>query len=102
MNYAIVFRLLGYILLCEGGLMCLPALVSALYHEWDVLWIFLFTVALCFVIGLSLTFLKPRRKNFLHAGELRHRGADLGGHQCHGSGALCPVGGHPRPRRRPV
>ena len=64
MNYAIVFRLLGYILLCEGGLMCLPALVSALYHEWDVLWIFLFTVALCFVIGLSLTFLKPRRKIF--------------------------------------
>ena len=64
MNYAIVFRLLGYILLCEGGLMCLPALVSALYHEWDVLRIFLFTVALCFVIGLSLTFLKPRRKIF--------------------------------------
>lgn len=64
MNYAVVFRLLGYILLCEGGLLCLPALVSALYGEWDILWIFLFTVALCFVIGLSLTFLKPRSKIF--------------------------------------
>ena len=64
MNYAVVFRLLGYILLCEGGLLCLPALVSALYSEWDILWIFLFTVALCFVIGLSLTFLKPRSKIF--------------------------------------
>ena len=64
MNYAVVFRLLGYILLCEGGLLCLPALVSALYGEWDILWIFLFTVALCFVIGLSLTFLKPHSKIF--------------------------------------
>lgn len=64
MNYAVVFRFLGYILLCEGGLLCLPALVSALYGEWDILWIFLFTVALCFAIGLSLTFLKPRRKIF--------------------------------------
>ena len=61
MNYAIVFRLLGYILLCEGGLLCLPALVSALYGEWDVLWVFLFTVALCLIIGLILTCIKPRR-----------------------------------------
>ena len=61
MNYAIVFRLLGYILLCEGGLLCLPALVSAIYGEWDVLWVFLFTVALCFIIGLILTCIKPRR-----------------------------------------
>ena len=61
MNYAIVFRLLGYILLCEGGLLCLPALVSAIYGEWAVLWVFLFTAALCFIIGLILTCIKPRR-----------------------------------------
>ena len=47
MNYAIVFRLLGYILLCEGALMGLPALVSVIYGEWNILWVFLFTIALC-------------------------------------------------------
>ena len=64
MNYAIVFRLLGYILLCEGGLMCLPALVSAVYSEWAVLRVFLFTIALCCAIGGALTRIKPRRRIF--------------------------------------
>ena len=64
MNYAIVFRLLGYILLCEGGLMCLPALVSVVYGEWAVLRVFLFTIALCCAIGGALTRIKPRRRIF--------------------------------------
>ena len=64
MNYAIVFRLLGYILLCEGGLMCLPALVSVMYGEWAVLRVFLFTIALCCAIGGALTRIKPRRRIF--------------------------------------
>lgn len=64
MNYAIVFRLLGYILLCEGALMGLPALVSALYGEWEVLQVFLFTMALCFGIGAALTRLRPRSNIF--------------------------------------
>ena len=64
MNYAIVFRLLGYILLCEGGLMCLPALVSAVYSEWAVLRVFLLTIALCCAIGGALTRIKPRRRIF--------------------------------------
>ena len=64
MNYAIVFRLLGYILLCEGALMGLPALVSALYGEWDVLQVFLFTIVLCGLTGGALTRIKPRRKIF--------------------------------------
>ena len=64
MNYAIVFRLLGYILLCEGALMGLPALVSVIYGEWNILWVFLFTIALCCVIGGALTRIKPRSKIF--------------------------------------
>ena len=64
MNYAIVFRLLGYILLCEGALMGLPALVSVIYGEWNILWVFLFTIALCCAIGGALTRIKPRSKIF--------------------------------------
>ena len=64
MNYAIVFRLLGYILLCEGTLMGLPALVSVIYGEWNILWVFLFTIALCCAIGGALTRIKPRSKIF--------------------------------------
>ena len=64
MNYAIVFRLLGYILLCEGGLMCLPALVSVVYGEWAVLRVFLLTIALCCAIGGALTRIRPRRRIF--------------------------------------
>ena len=60
MNYAVVFRLLGYILLCEGALMGLPALVSALYGEWAVLRVFLFTIALCCARGGALTRITPR------------------------------------------
>ena len=64
MNYAVVFRLLGYILLCEGGLMGLPALVSILYGEWEVLRVFLFTIALCCLIGGALTRIRPRSRIF--------------------------------------
>lgn len=59
MNYKIVFRLLGYIMLCEAGLLLLPAACSAIYAEWSVLGAFLFTAALCAVIGFALTRLKP-------------------------------------------
>ena len=33
MNYAIVFRLLGYILMIEGVLLLLPAATSLIYAE---------------------------------------------------------------------
>ena len=34
MNYAIVFRLLGYVLMIEGALLLLPAAASGCYGEW--------------------------------------------------------------------
>ena len=41
MNYAIVFRLLGYILMIEGTLLLLPAVTSLIYAEWAVMGVFL-------------------------------------------------------------
>ena len=40
MNYAIVFRLLGYVMLIEGALLLLPAAASWIYGEWFVLGVF--------------------------------------------------------------
>ena len=46
MNYAIVFRLLGYILMIEGALLLLPAVTSLIYAEWAVMGVFLLTAAI--------------------------------------------------------
>ena len=64
MNYASVFRLLSYILLCESALLMLPAATSAIYGEWSVLGAFLITAALCVVFGLLLRLAKPTSKVF--------------------------------------
>ena len=45
MNYAIVLRLLSYILYCEAALLLLPAMASLIYGEWMVLAVFLLTAA---------------------------------------------------------
>lgn len=64
MNYAIVFRLLGYILLCEAVLLLPPAAVAVLYGEGRTLAAFLITAALCAAIGLLLRRLKPSNNIF--------------------------------------
>ena len=65
MNYAVVFRLLSYIFLIEGALLLLPALASLCYGEWAVLGAFVFTAALCAVLGLTLrSTIKPSSKVF--------------------------------------
>lgn len=64
MNYAIVFRLLGYIFLITGGLLLAPALCSVIYGEWSVVAVFLIIAALCAVIGLCLRTIKPKSKIF--------------------------------------
>ncbi len=64
MNYAIVFRLLGYILMIEGALLLLPAATSLLYGEWPVLAVFLLTAAVSAGIGFALRAIKPRSKVF--------------------------------------
>ena len=64
MNYSIVFRLLGYILMIEGALLLLPAAASLCYGEWSVLGIFLLTAAVSAAIGFALKGIKPRSKVF--------------------------------------
>ena len=64
MNYAIVFRLLGYILMIEGALLLLPAVTSLLYAEWAVMGVFLLTAAISAVLGFALRTIKPRSKVF--------------------------------------
>ena len=64
MNYAVVFRLLGYILMIEGALLLLPAATRLLYGEWMVLGVFLLTAAVSAAIGFVLKGIKPRSKVF--------------------------------------
>ena len=64
MNYAVVFRLLGYILTIEGALLLLPALASLIYAEWGVLAVFLLTAAVSGAVGFGLRAIKPRSKVF--------------------------------------
>ena len=59
MNYAIVFRLLGYVMLIEGALLLLPAAASWIYGEWFVLGVFLITAAVSAAIGYALRGIKP-------------------------------------------
>ena len=64
MNYAIVFRLLGYVLMIEGALLLLPAAASLVYGEWMVLGVFLLTAALSAVAGALLHRIKPKSQIF--------------------------------------
>ena len=64
MNYAIVLRLLSYILYCEAALLLLPAMASLIYGEWMVLGVFLLTAAVSAGIGYALHTIKPRSKVF--------------------------------------
>ena len=64
MNYAIVFRLLGYVLMIEGALLLLPAAASWIYGEWAVLGVFLVTAAVSAAVGYALRAIKPKSKVF--------------------------------------
>ena len=97
MNYAIVLRLLSYILYCEAALLLLPAMASLIYGEWMVLGVFLLTAALSAVAGALLHRIKPKSQIFYMREGLCHHGALLAAHQCGGRGALCAHGQHPQP-----
>ena len=64
MNYAIVLRLLSYILLTEGALLLLPAAASLYYGEWFVMGVFLFTAALSAALGALLHRIKTKSQIF--------------------------------------
>ena len=64
MNYAIVLRLLSYILLTEGALLLLPAAASLCYGEWFVMGVFLFTAVLSAALGALLHRIKTKSQIF--------------------------------------
>ena len=64
MNYAIVLRLLSYILMTEGVLLLLPAAASLCYGEWFVMGVFLFTAALSALVGFLLHRVKTKSQIF--------------------------------------
>ncbi len=102
MNYAIVLRLLSYILLTEGALLLLPAAASLCYGEWFVMGVFLFTAALSAALGATAPPHQDQKPDLLYARGLCHHGALLAAHQCGGRGALCPDRLHPEPGGCPV
>ena len=64
MNYAIVLRLLSYILLTEGALLLLPAVASLCCGEWFVMGVFLFTAALSALAGALFHRVKAKSQIF--------------------------------------
>lgn len=63
MNYRIIFYIIGWVLNIEAAFMLLPILTGILYQE-SALWSFVISGAICLVLGIALTFRKPRRQYF--------------------------------------
>ena len=97
MNYAIVFRLLSYILFCEAALLLLPATASLCYGGVER------AGRLCAYggtlpgAGVAAAADQALQQGVLHAGGLCHHGPELGRHQYHGGHPLCAHGLHPQP-----
>lgn len=67
-NFPIVFRIIGWLLMIEAGFMLLPAVVSWNYNECMVMRSFLGSAAITFVFGALMTFgLHP------HSSQMRRR-----------------------------
>lgn len=64
MNYKLVFRVLGMLLLCEAALLIPSLAVSLLYHENAVALSFVYTMGICAAVGVLPTLLlHPDRKD---------------------------------------
>ena len=61
MNYGIVINLLGTLLKIEGLMLCLPALVGAVYHEKASI-MYLLAAVICAAVGFLLTAKKAKRR----------------------------------------
>ena len=59
MNYKIVLKNLGIVLVCEGIAM-LPSLMVALIYRENNVWAFLYTILLLFIIGIPVGAIKPK------------------------------------------
>ena len=63
MNRSMIPYILGWVLLCEGALMLLPAAVAVYYGEQAV-WAFAVTIVFCALAGGLLIRRKPRDRVF--------------------------------------
>ncbi len=61
MNYRIILRILGFILLFEAVFMLLPACTALIYKESQG-WYFLLTTAMCAVVGALGLLIKPKKQ----------------------------------------
>ena len=62
MNYPIILYILGCVLKFESAFLLLPAVVGFIYKEDEAL-SYLFTAALCFIVGTVMSHKKPASKN---------------------------------------
>ena len=60
MNIAIVAKILGKVIMCEGALLFLPYITSIIYKENTVANIFAFTILICIAIALFMLLIKPK------------------------------------------
>jgi trk system potassium uptake protein TrkH len=63
MNFSIIVYIIGYVLKIEGALMLAPTLVGVYYGESEYLGFGIVAIA-TFLIGLLLSFKKPKNQNF--------------------------------------
>jgi len=62
MNYSIILYILGCVLKFESAFLLLPAVVGFIYKEDEAL-SYLFTAALCFIVGTVMSHKRPASKN---------------------------------------
>ena len=52
MNYSIIKRTLGWLLIFEAVFMLVPTLTAVVYSEWDTLWGILASIGACLLVGV--------------------------------------------------
>ncbi|MBR1544054.1 MAG: TrkH family potassium uptake protein, partial [Muribaculaceae bacterium] len=63
-NFPIVLRVIGWLLMIEGAYMLLPLLVSLWFHEYDTVIVFALSVAITLLAGVLMTFgIRPEDKS---------------------------------------
>ena len=63
MNFSIVKRIIGYVLVFVAVLMVLPCIVAVIYQEREG-WSFVITAALCLLLGFLIMRKKPENRVF--------------------------------------
>jgi trk system potassium uptake protein TrkH len=58
-NFKLVFRVIGFVLRCEAGLLTLPAVISAIYQEWDMVLLFTGVILFALLCSQLLLFRRP-------------------------------------------